>query len=148
MIRVSAAKVHEEIDRVIGRNQSPCMKDKMRLPYTEAVLHEIQRYITLLPSDLPHAVTRDTKFKNYVIPKVRCIWESWLRQKGWHDTSVGPVRAFSVLLQEERRKELRKEHKVRVTWAGFEICHCHAVHTQVIWYLCDPVSAFLELLGG
>ncbi|XP_070415477.1 cytochrome P450 2C23-like isoform X1 [Equus przewalskii] len=63
------AKVHEEIDRVIGRNQSPCMKDKMRLPYTEAVLHEIQRYITLLPSDLPHAVTRDTKFRNYVIPK-------------------------------------------------------------------------------
>ncbi|XP_019491778.1 PREDICTED: cytochrome P450 2C23-like [Hipposideros armiger] len=63
------AKVHEEIDRVIGRNQSPCMKDKTRLPYTEAVVHEIQRYITLLPSDIPHAVIRDTKFRQYVIPK-------------------------------------------------------------------------------
>ncbi|XP_013361683.1 PREDICTED: cytochrome P450 2C23-like [Chinchilla lanigera] len=63
------AKVHEEIDRVIGRNQSPSMKDKMKLPYTEAVLHEIQRYITLFPSNLPHAVTRDTKFRQYVIPK-------------------------------------------------------------------------------
>ncbi|XP_003409026.2 cytochrome P450 2C23-like [Loxodonta africana] len=63
------AKVHEEIDSVIGRNQSPCMKDKMKLPYTEAVLHEIQRFINLLPSNLPHAVIRDTKFRQFVIPK-------------------------------------------------------------------------------
>lgn len=79
MIHVSAAKVHEEIDRVIGRTRSPCMKDKMKLPYTEAVLHEIQRYITLVPSNLAHAVVRDTKFRQYVIPKVRGGWESWLR---------------------------------------------------------------------
>uniref|UniRef100_A0A4W2CJF6 Band 7 domain-containing protein n=1 Tax=Bos indicus x Bos taurus TaxID=30522 RepID=A0A4W2CJF6_BOBOX len=63
------AKVHEEIDRVIGRTRSPCMKDKMKLPYTEAVLHEIQRYVTLVPSNLPHAVVQDTKFRQYVIPK-------------------------------------------------------------------------------
>uniref|UniRef100_A0A8C8ZN15 Cytochrome P450 n=1 Tax=Prolemur simus TaxID=1328070 RepID=A0A8C8ZN15_PROSS len=63
------AKVHEEIDRVIGRNLSPSMKDRGKLPYTEATLHEIQRYITLLPSNMPHAVTQDTKFRQYVIPK-------------------------------------------------------------------------------
>ncbi|KAM5320642.1 cytochrome P450 2C23-like isoform 2-T2 [Glossophaga mutica] len=63
------AKVHEEIDRVIGRNQSPSMKDKTKMPYTEAVLHEIQRYITLLPCSVPHAVIQDTKFRQYVIPK-------------------------------------------------------------------------------
>ncbi|EDL94270.1 rCG57796, isoform CRA_b [Rattus norvegicus] len=63
------AKVHEELDRVIGRHQPPSMKDKMKLPYTDAVLHEIQRYITLLPSSLPHAVVQDTKFRDYVIPK-------------------------------------------------------------------------------
>lgn len=79
MIHVSAAKVHEEIDHVIGHTRSPCMKDKMKLPYTEAVLHEIQRYITLIPSNLPHTVVRDTKVRQYVIPKVRGGWESWLR---------------------------------------------------------------------
>ncbi|XP_014413279.1 cytochrome P450 2C23-like isoform X2 [Camelus ferus] len=63
------AKVHEEIDRVIGRNQRPSMMDKMKLPYTEAVVHEIQRYITLVPSNLPHTVVQDTKFRQYVIPK-------------------------------------------------------------------------------
>ncbi|XP_022355252.1 cytochrome P450 2C9-like isoform X2 [Enhydra lutris kenyoni] len=63
------AKVQEEIERVIGRCQSPCMQDRSRMPYMNAVLHEIQRYIDLIPNSLPHAVTRDIKFRNYVIPK-------------------------------------------------------------------------------
>ncbi|KAM6183784.1 cytochrome P450 2C9-like isoform 2-T2 [Erethizon dorsatum] len=62
-------KVQEEIDRVIGRHRSPCMQDRNHMPYTDAVLHEIQRYIDLLPTSLPHSVTRDLKFRNYVIPK-------------------------------------------------------------------------------
>ncbi|EHB18668.1 Cytochrome P450 2C25 [Heterocephalus glaber] len=64
------AKVQEEIDRVIGRHRSPCMQDRSHMPYTDAVLHEIQRYIDLIPINLPHAVTRDVKFRNYTIPKV------------------------------------------------------------------------------
>ncbi|XP_043332575.1 cytochrome P450 2C19-like isoform X2 [Cervus canadensis] len=63
------AKVQEEIDRVIGRHRSPCMQDKSHMPYTDAVIHEIQRYADLLPTSLPHAVTRDIKFRNYLIPK-------------------------------------------------------------------------------
>ncbi|XP_059102935.1 cytochrome P450 2C19-like isoform X1 [Peromyscus eremicus] len=63
------AKVQEEIDHVIGRHRSPCMQDRSHMPYTDAVLHEIQRYIDLLPTSLPHAVTCDIKFRNYLIPK-------------------------------------------------------------------------------
>ncbi|XP_068817888.1 cytochrome P450 2C18-like isoform X2 [Capricornis sumatraensis] len=63
------AKVQEEIDRVIGRHRSPCMQDRSHMPYMDAVVHEIQRYIDLVPTNLPHAVTCDVKFRNYVIPK-------------------------------------------------------------------------------
>nr|XP_045009080.1 cytochrome P450 2C27-like isoform X1 [Jaculus jaculus] len=63
------AKVQEEIDHVIGRHRSPCMQDRSRMPYTDATLHEIQRYIDLIPTSLPHAVTCDIKFRNYLIPK-------------------------------------------------------------------------------
>ncbi|XP_069877356.1 cytochrome P450 2C5-like [Dipodomys merriami] len=63
------AKVKEEIDRVIGRHRSPCMQDRSQMPYTDAVLHEIQRYIDLLPISLPHTVTREVQFRNYIIPK-------------------------------------------------------------------------------
>ncbi|KAM5140171.1 cytochrome P450 2C18-like isoform 3-T3 [Callospermophilus lateralis] len=70
------AKVQEEIDRVIGRHRSPCMQDKSSMPYTEAVLHEIQRYIDLIPINLPRAVTCDIKFRNYLIPKGTTIMTS------------------------------------------------------------------------
>nr|XP_008268460.2 cytochrome P450 2C18 isoform X1 [Oryctolagus cuniculus] len=63
------AKVQEEIERVIGRHRSPCMQDRSRMPYTDAVMHEIQRFIDLVPTSLPRAVTRDVKFRNYLIPK-------------------------------------------------------------------------------
>ncbi|XP_060048314.1 cytochrome P450 2C55-like isoform X3 [Erinaceus europaeus] len=64
-----AAKAQEEIERVIGRHRSPSMQDRSHMPYMDALVHEVQRYIDLLPINLPHAVTRDIKFRNYVIPK-------------------------------------------------------------------------------
>lgn len=63
------AQVQEEIHRVVGRHRSPCMQDRSRMPYTDAVVHEIQRYIDLVPNSLPHAVTQDIKFREYLIPK-------------------------------------------------------------------------------
>ncbi|XP_037353406.1 cytochrome P450 2C19-like isoform X4 [Talpa occidentalis] len=63
------AKAQEEIERVIGRHRSPSMQDKGHMPYMEALVHEVQRYIDLLPMNLPHAVTRDIRFRNYLIPK-------------------------------------------------------------------------------
>ncbi|XP_069890665.1 cytochrome P450 2C19-like [Dipodomys merriami] len=70
------AKVKEEIDHVIGRHRSPCMQDRSQMPYTDAVLHEIQRYIDLVPMNVPHAVTRDIKFRDYIIPKGTTILTS------------------------------------------------------------------------
>ncbi|XP_028637513.1 cytochrome P450 2C37-like [Grammomys surdaster] len=63
------AKVQEEIERVVGKNRSPCMQDRSHMPYTDAMIHEVQRFIDLIPNNLPHEVTCDIKFRNYFIPK-------------------------------------------------------------------------------
>ncbi|NXO98102.1 CP2H1 protein, partial [Certhia brachydactyla] len=50
------------------------MSDRSQMPFTDAVIHEVQRYIDFLPINVPHAVIRDTKFRDYFIPKDTMIF--------------------------------------------------------------------------
>uniref|UniRef100_A0A8C0GDY9 unspecific monooxygenase n=1 Tax=Chelonoidis abingdonii TaxID=106734 RepID=A0A8C0GDY9_CHEAB len=67
-------KIHKEINCVIGQRRSPCMVDQSQMPYTDAVVHEIQRVIALVPLGVSRAVARDVHLKQYVIPKGTTIF--------------------------------------------------------------------------
>nr|ACB98739.1 cytochrome P450 CYP2C47 [Phascolarctos cinereus] len=68
------AKIHEEIGRVIGHNRLPSIKDRQDMPYMDAVVHEVQRFIDLVPLNVPHAVNRDVHFQQYILPKGTTIF--------------------------------------------------------------------------
>nr|XP_012629974.1 cytochrome P450 2F2-like [Microcebus murinus] len=64
-----AAKVQAELDAVVGQARAPRLEDRVRLPYTNSVLHEIQRFISVLPLGLPRALTRDAHLHGHFLPK-------------------------------------------------------------------------------
>ena len=63
-------KVQAEIDRVIGQTRQPAMSDRPNLPYTDAVIHEIQRMGNIVPLNGLRMAAKDTTLVNYFIPKV------------------------------------------------------------------------------
>lgn len=71
-----SGKVQAEIDNVIGRERSPTMNDQVSMPYTNAVIHEVQRYADVVPIGLPHMTYRDTELQGFFIPKVTVTREA------------------------------------------------------------------------
>ncbi|XP_068599265.1 cytochrome P450 2J6-like [Brachionichthys hirsutus] len=62
-------KVQAELKKVIGRSRQPAMEDRANLPYTNAVIHEIQRMGNIVPLSLPRITNRDLQLGGYTIPK-------------------------------------------------------------------------------
>jgi len=61
-------KVQEELDRVIGSDRLPLYTDRANLPYTEAVLMEIQRCANIAPLALAHCNSRPINVNGMIIP--------------------------------------------------------------------------------
>ncbi|XP_005515609.2 cytochrome P450 2C5 [Columba livia] len=63
------AKVQEEIDAVVGTSRAPSTQDKLRMPYTNAVIHELQRLHKSRIENFPRMMTQDIVFRGHSIPK-------------------------------------------------------------------------------
>ncbi|KAJ4928130.1 hypothetical protein JOQ06_015927 [Pogonophryne albipinna] len=61
-------KMQHEIDTVIGQS-CPSMENRKSLPFTDAVIHEVQRFLDIVPFSLPHYALHDISFRGYTIPK-------------------------------------------------------------------------------
>ncbi|XP_075816228.1 cytochrome P450 2D20-like [Microtus pennsylvanicus] len=63
------SRVQQEIDEVIGQARRPEMADQARMPYTNAVIHEVQRFADIVPTNVPHMTSRDIEVQGFLIPK-------------------------------------------------------------------------------
>ncbi|XP_067391702.1 cytochrome P450 2J2-like isoform X2 [Emydura macquarii macquarii] len=62
-------RVQAEIDRVIGQSRQPAMDDRDNMPYTNAVINEVQRISIIVPLNLPRISTSDTTLAGFHVPK-------------------------------------------------------------------------------
>ncbi|XP_046504918.1 cytochrome P450 2D14-like, partial [Equus quagga] len=62
-------RVQQEIDEVIGQTRRPEMGDQAHMPFTVAVVHEVQRFGDIAPLGAPHMTSRDIEVQGFLIPK-------------------------------------------------------------------------------
>ncbi|OXB82135.1 UNVERIFIED_CONTAM: hypothetical protein H355_009014 [Colinus virginianus] len=63
------ARVQAEIDAVIGQSRQPALEDRNNMPYTNAVIHEVQRKGNIIPFNLPRQAVKDTVLAGFRVPK-------------------------------------------------------------------------------
>ncbi|XP_038060380.1 cytochrome P450 2J6-like [Patiria miniata] len=80
-------RVQDELENIVGRDRLPQLSDKPKLPYTQAVLSEIQRVGCIAPLSIPHRCLEDTAVSGYHIPKgaliVPNLWQVCYDDTEW-----------------------------------------------------------------
>ncbi|XP_072013333.1 cytochrome P450 2U1-like [Amphiura filiformis] len=104
-------KIHAELDSEVGRNRMPTLKDRPRLPYTEATLLEMQRIGSITPLGVPRAATFDTKLYGYDIEQGTMVmpnlWAVHHDERIWKEAeSFKPERFLDSDGKLNRREEL------------------------------------------
>ena len=73
------SRVQTEIDDVIGKNASPSSNHRPEMPYTQAVLLEMLRYVSQTPLAIPHKCNKDVILDGYLIEKDAGVSDRSLR---------------------------------------------------------------------
>ncbi|CAH2324587.1 cytochrome P450 2J6-like [Pelobates cultripes] len=62
-------KCRNEIDKVRGDRERLDYEDRVCMPYTQAVLQEVQRFTNVVPLGAPHSTLKDEQLNGFTIPK-------------------------------------------------------------------------------
>ncbi|XP_078521948.1 cytochrome P450 2J2-like [Lissotriton helveticus] len=62
-------KIQRELDDVFEPNKIIQYEHRKKLPYTNAVIHEIQRYSSIAPLGIPHLCVKDTTIQGFHLKK-------------------------------------------------------------------------------
>uniref|UniRef100_A0A8C5F239 Cytochrome P450 2J2 n=1 Tax=Gopherus evgoodei TaxID=1825980 RepID=A0A8C5F239_9SAUR len=62
-------RVQKELDTVLGPSRLICYEDRKNLPYTNAVIHEIQRRSSIIAVGVPRECVKDTMLQGFPVEK-------------------------------------------------------------------------------
>ncbi|XP_064481866.1 cytochrome P450 2J6-like [Ornithodoros turicata] len=61
-------KIQKEIQDVVGNERLPCWEDRLKMPFTMAVIWEMYRWRTIAPLSVVRGTAADTEIAGYTIP--------------------------------------------------------------------------------
>ncbi|XP_030582480.1 cytochrome P450 2J2-like [Archocentrus centrarchus] len=114
-------RVQAEIDAVVGSSRQPSMSDRENMPYTDAVIHEIQRMANIIPLNVARMATKDTTVDKYTIPKgtmILATLDSVLRDESMWETP----HSFNPQHFLDRDGKFRKRDAFLPFSAGKRVC--------------------------
>ncbi|NXT53746.1 CP2J2 protein, partial [Pluvianellus socialis] len=82
-------KIQKELDAVLSPSHLVCYEDWKKLPYTNAVIHEIMRFGNIILITIPREAVKDTTVLGYRVPKGTMIManiDSTLFDPGYWET--------------------------------------------------------------
>ncbi|XP_063043907.1 vitamin D 25-hydroxylase [Engraulis encrasicolus] len=85
-------RVHKEIDSVLLNGRAPTLEDKQRMPFVEAVLHEVLRFCNIVPLGIFRATSQDALVSGYTIPRgtmvITNLYSVHFDEKYWGNPDV------------------------------------------------------------
>ncbi|KAJ7499966.1 cytochrome P450 [Mycena latifolia] len=82
------ARARREIDAVVGGTRLPILVDFPKLPFIDAVIKECLRFRPQFPTGVPHLMTADTFFKDYIVPKGAVVVLNTFMYGVFHDPEI------------------------------------------------------------
>ncbi|KAI0347360.1 cytochrome P450 [Trametopsis cervina] len=135
-----------EIDSVLGPNRLPTVEDKPNLPYLDAVIKEMMRWMPILPLGVARRATAKDSYNGYTIQEGTIImpnvWyvASWCRAIAFEPNAKYPPETFNP----ERFLDSQHPATDPATWA-FGICPGKYVGENSVFILVATILHALRI---
>jgi cytochrome P450 len=123
-------KMHKEIREQVGTHTLPSYGDRLKLPFTEAVIIETQRASNLMPMGVPRRTVEPTKIMGYDIPKDAIVFPLLGNLMHNADSYPDPTKFDPMRFLDANGKVVR-DPKLMPFQAGTHFC-IYTIHDAVL----------------
>ncbi|KAI0092639.1 cytochrome P450 [Irpex rosettiformis] len=138
-------KAQCQIDEMVGRDRLPHFTDKDALPYVQCVVHEVMRWLPVVPLGIPHKSTSEDVYEGMRIPKGAIVMVN-SRSLTWDENVFHEPRQFKperFLPQPEGAGETFPANSV-FGW-GRRICPGRHLAEATIWLAIARILAVFTI---